>query len=104
MCFQPIIFWFFWSTVINIHHFLRKALGEQIESSETGECWGGFCFADKVQGQTQLSLIVRMAEAIWMGAKERPVRVVLQWEFVADPLTRERTMFSLNNLGNPLYH
>lgn len=84
---------------------MRQSLGEPIEASGTGECWGGFCFADKVQGQTQLSLVVGMAEGIWMGAKERPVRVVvLQWEFVTDALNRERMMFSPNSLRNPLYH
>lgn len=79
-------------------------MSEPVEASETRECWGGFCFADKVRGQAQLSLIVRMAESTWMGAKDRPLSVVLQWEFVTDPLTRERMMFSLNSLGNPLYH
>lgn len=50
------------------------------------------------------SLVVRMAEGIWMGAKEWSVRVMLQWEFVTDPLTRERIMLSPKSLKNPLYH
>lgn len=77
----------------------------QLKHQEQGNAGVASALLDKVQGQTQLSLVVGMAEGIWMGAKERPVRVVvLQWEFVTDALTRERMMFSPNSLRNPLYH
>lgn len=52
VCFQSIILWFFWCTVINIRCFLRKALCEPVGASDAGGCWGGFCFAGKIQGQT----------------------------------------------------